>query len=114
MNKYFTVTDFTSLSGTADCINNAIDKIIRDTRDGLFDPAVVRGLLQTISLFPVGSYIAIGDDLIGRVLRSNPETYDRPIVEVWPRHKLNADPYLIDFSERDPTPLRPILPPRHD
>ena len=45
------------------------------------DSKVVRALLHVLSLFPVGSYVALSDGSTARVLRSNREEYTRPIVQ---------------------------------
>ena len=56
--------------------------ILLDTKNGLFDPEVVRGLLQTVSLFPIGSYVRLNDGRTGKVIRASDQFYDRPIIEV--------------------------------
>jgi HD-GYP domain-containing protein (c-di-GMP phosphodiesterase class II) len=88
----------------------AIEHIIRDTRAGQFDPAVTRGLLRSVSLFPVGSSIAIGGEMVGKVVRTNPELYDRPMVEIRLRSKPKADPVVVDLSSYGKLPIRPISP----
>lgn len=60
----------------------AIEIILQDARKGLFDPQTVRGLLQTVSLFPVGSRVRLGDNSRATVLRSQAQAYDRPIVQI--------------------------------
>ena len=59
----------------------AMEKILQDTRRGLFDAQATRALLQTLSLFPLGSYVELTDGRQGRVIRAT-ETYHRPIVEL--------------------------------
>lgn len=61
----------------------AMEQIIRDTRDGLFDPEVVRALLKTVSLFPIGSAVETSDGRVGIVVRTNRELFTRPVVELW-------------------------------
>lgn len=61
----------------------AMEQIILQTRQGLFDPMVVRGLLKTVSLFPIGSCIGTNDGRVGRILRSNGELFTQPVVELW-------------------------------
>ncbi|MDP6443067.1 MAG: HD domain-containing protein [Pirellulaceae bacterium] len=92
----------------------AMEKLIYDTKDGLYDAHVMRGLLQTTSLFPVGSYVLLGDELIGRVLRTNPIAYARPVVAVWKRGYLGQDPFVINLAERPDVPMQPLpSPPEH-
>ena len=44
------------------------------------DPDVVRALLKVVSLFPIGSFVALSDGSIARVLRRNRNDYSKPIV----------------------------------
>ena len=46
------------------------------------DPVAVRGLLNVMSLFPIGSYVALSDDRVARVLRQNGHLYTSPIVQI--------------------------------
>lgn len=76
----------------------AVLKILEEVREGQFDPTVVRGMIQTISLFPIGSYITFGNDLFGKVLRRNLNQYDRPIVEIWNTNDTTKRPLIVDLS----------------
>ena len=70
----------------------AVEKLVRDTAKGLFDPQAVRGLLQAVSLFPIGSYVELNDGYVGRVIRSNAFDYTKPIVEAWKRGRTSLRP----------------------
>ncbi|WP_166830984.1 HD-GYP domain-containing protein [Thalassoroseus pseudoceratinae] len=70
----------------------AIEQLIADTRRGLFDPRAIRGLLQVVCLFPLGTYVELNDGSIGCVVRNNSEAYDRPVLE------LLCDPLLRPTS----------------
>jgi HD-GYP domain-containing protein (c-di-GMP phosphodiesterase class II) len=61
----------------------AMEQMICDTHRGLYDPEVVRGLLQTVSLFPIGSFVEVSDGRVGKVVRSNYDSYTSPVVEIW-------------------------------
>jgi HD-GYP domain-containing protein (c-di-GMP phosphodiesterase class II) len=50
---------------------------------GKLDSSAVRGLLYTVSLFPLGSHVGLSDGRIAKVLRSNREQFTRPVVEAW-------------------------------
>jgi HD-GYP domain-containing protein (c-di-GMP phosphodiesterase class II) len=76
----------------------AMAKILEDVREGLFDAAVVRGLLHTVSLFPIGSYVELNNGQIGKVIRANGPAYDRPIVEAWHRKRLTDLPDVVDLT----------------
>ncbi|MCA9248144.1 MAG: HD domain-containing protein [Planctomycetales bacterium] len=80
---------------------HAMEAILRDVKAGLFDADVVRGLLQTVSLFPLGSFVALSDQRVGRVLRANREQYMSPVVEVWNQNQLAAAPTILDLAQHD-------------
>lgn len=61
----------------------AIERLLYGVKARQFDGGVVRALLHTVSLFPVGSFVELNDGSIGKVLRSNREKYDRPVLEVF-------------------------------
>ncbi len=79
----------------------AIRSLLRDVQIGLYDSRGVRGLLHALSLFPIGSFVGLTPRLVGRVIRSNVENYDQPIVEVWDVRRLNAVPAVVDLSQCD-------------
>lgn len=60
---------------------NAVEMLLEQTQQGLFDPNSLRGLLKTISLFPIGSIVLLSNDVYARVLRNDSEAYDRPTVQ---------------------------------
>lgn len=60
----------------------AAENILFATRGGQFDPAAVRALLHTVSLFPVGSNVELSNGEIGKIVKANRANFTRPIVEV--------------------------------
>jgi HD-GYP domain-containing protein (c-di-GMP phosphodiesterase class II) len=78
----------------------AIVKLLEDVHRGLYDASVVRALLNTVSLFPIGSYVELSDGRLGKVIRSNREVYDRPVVEAWNRSNLGGTSTLINLAEQ--------------
>ncbi len=60
--------------------HRAIEEILFAAHRGRFDAAAVRTLLRVVSLYPVGSCVWLNDGRVGRVVRSNPETVDRPVI----------------------------------
>ncbi|HUQ72088.1 MAG TPA: HD domain-containing phosphohydrolase [Planctomycetaceae bacterium] len=60
----------------------AIEKLLFSTRQGLFDPSVVRALIHTVSLFPIGSGVLLNDGRRGRVIRGNRDQFARPVIEI--------------------------------
>jgi HD-GYP domain-containing protein (c-di-GMP phosphodiesterase class II) len=47
-----------------------------------FDRTLVRGFLDTVALFPIGSTVTLSNDTQARVLRANPDAHTKPVVEV--------------------------------
>lgn len=86
----------------------AVAKMLADVRDGLFDATVVRALLHTISLFPIGSFVELSDGRVGKTIRANGPAYDRPIAEAWHRTNLSAAPEVVDLLESET--LRVVKP----
>ncbi len=80
---------------------HALVKMLQDVRAGLFDSTVVRGLLNTIALFPIGSYVEVENGQVGRVIRSNGPAYDKPILEAWEPNRRLETPEVIDLAERN-------------
>lgn len=60
--------------------DSMVEIILKDTRSGRFDADVVRGFLDCLSLFPVGSEVNLSDARTARVLRSNAGQHTRPVV----------------------------------
>jgi HD-GYP domain-containing protein (c-di-GMP phosphodiesterase class II) len=77
----------------------AVEKLVKDASRGLYDPQVIRGLLQAVSLFPVGSYVQLSGGMVGRVIRSNAHDYTRPVIEMWNPGRTNAAPAVVDLSQ---------------
>ena len=80
----------------------AVEKLLNSIPLGLFDPKVVRGLLQTISLFPIGSFVETNDGRVARVVRATGETYTKPVIELWNAKHKQFEPDLVNLS-RDPS-----------
>ncbi len=78
---------------------HAMVKMLQDVGQGLYDAQVVRALLNTVSLFPIGSYVSLSDGRLGKVLRSNGDVYDRPVMEVWERANLGGAPAIVDMRD---------------
>jgi HD-GYP domain-containing protein (c-di-GMP phosphodiesterase class II) len=79
----------------------ALEYLLKQVRTGAVDRDAVRGLLQTVSLFPVGSQIVLSDGSLACVLRRNPGNYMRPIVAlIRDAHGqvLEANKFLIDLA----------------
>ena len=60
----------------------AIIELLQETAEGKFDQDSMRGLLDAVSMFPLGSRVQLSDDRIARVVRANPGCFNSPIVEI--------------------------------
>lgn len=78
---------------------HALVKMLQDVGQGLYDAQVVRALLNTVTLFPLGSCAALSDGRVGKVIRSNGDIYDRPTMEVWDKNDLSAEPTIVDLRQ---------------
>jgi len=50
-------------------------------RDRSYDDSIIRALLYTVSLFPIGSYVYLSDRKIAQVIDTNPDNPKAPIVQ---------------------------------
>ena len=57
-----------------------IEAMLGQTRLGSLDPAALRGLLDCLSLFPIGSTVQLSNGGTAKVIRATPGCYDRPVV----------------------------------
>jgi len=72
---------------------HAIEELLHAAHRGRFDAAAVRTLLRVVSLYPVGSCVWLNDGRVGRVVRSNPEAVDRPVIVAL---DLERDPPVLE------------------
>lgn len=79
---------------------HAVKKLMQDTERGLFDKEAFRAFLDTVSVFPIGSFIALNDGRVGRVLRPTPGRYDKPTVEVWQQGNMANKTTIVNLAEQ--------------
>jgi HD-GYP domain-containing protein (c-di-GMP phosphodiesterase class II) len=77
----------------------AVEKIVYDAKNGLYDPDIVRAFLDTVSLFPIGSWVELNDRRLAQVVRSGGRQWDRPVVEAWDHPHPDSIRTVIDLSE---------------
>ena len=88
----------------------AMEKLLQDTQNGLYDVRVMRSLLASVSLFPIGSCIALNDGRVGRVLRARDGHFDRPIIELWDPDRLHAKPAMVSLVEHPKLKVQRAIP----
>jgi HD-GYP domain-containing protein (c-di-GMP phosphodiesterase class II) len=76
----------------------ACKAILTDASANKFDRTIVRALLDTISLFPIGSTVELNNGTWAKVIRANPGFHTSPVV-----YELNSDGTstgrMIDLSK---------------
>jgi hypothetical protein len=87
------------------------------TRD--VDGEMVRALLHTLSLFPIGSYVTLDDGSVARVLRRNGDKYTTPIVQIVQDAQGDAvppdrDEAIVDLSEGERRIIQALPTPGRD
>lgn len=90
----------------------AMETVLRQVQGGWFDPATARLLLETLSLYPVGSYVLLNDGRCAKVVRSGGANYHRPILRVWPKRSRPSDLSgdLVDLRHEESLEVIEALP----
>lgn len=60
----------------------AMETLLKQVQVGRFDSRIVRALLKTLGLFPVGSWVKLTDGSTARVIGANGERFTRPVVSI--------------------------------
>jgi HD-GYP domain-containing protein (c-di-GMP phosphodiesterase class II) len=84
----------------------AMSGLLSEAKRHRVDPPCVRALLRVLSLFPVGSLVALSDGSVAQVMRANGEDYMNPIVAcIQDQHGQQTDlgdaSILVDLSKSD-------------
>ncbi|WP_299466153.1 HD domain-containing phosphohydrolase [uncultured Gimesia sp.] len=77
----------------------AAEKLVYGAAQGKYDRNAVRALLQSISLYPVGSLVELNNGQLAIVIRTNRIHYDNPIVEVLEQNGMNHLTNLSDYED---------------
>lgn len=87
----------------------AVEWMLAGVNSGLFDPVAMRALLQTISLFPIGSFVELSDNRVGKVIRANGDAYHRPVISAWKKGATHLLPDVVDLKDQtDVSIVRPL------
>ncbi len=81
----------------------AMESVIKQANRGLFNSEIVRGLLRYLSLFPVGSFVRLTTGEIGKVVHTNGDAFDRPVVSVLvnPQGQCRSAPEMRNLIEEE-------------
>jgi HD-GYP domain-containing protein (c-di-GMP phosphodiesterase class II) len=85
---------------------DAIAFLLNGVSKGQYAPAAVTGLLEAVTLYPLGSVIELSDASKARVVRTNGTDYGYPIVEL-----LSEPGSLIDLKQSELFVTRPVPSP---
>lgn len=77
----------------------AAEKLVYEASLGKYDCNSVRALLQSISLYPVGSLVELNNGKQAIVIRTNRTYYDNPIVEILEQDGLHQLTNLLDYDD---------------
>ncbi len=88
----------------------AIKQLLEDTKEGKFDPRVVRALLRVTSLYPIGSCVDLSNQHIGRVIRAGGSQYDKPTIEMWSSDDLGGTPSIVNLQEETSVQITRSIP----
>jgi len=73
-----------------------------------YDETIIRALLFSLSLYPIGLYVLLSNDKIGQVVDVNPENPKYPIVQIDGEIKTDGKPKVIETSEYSIYIKRPL------
>ncbi len=88
----------------------AIKQLLEETKSGKFDPQVIRGLLRATSLYPIGSFVDLSNDHVGRVIRTGGADYDKPTIEMWPANDLKSAPAIVNLKNEPTVQIKGSIP----
>ncbi len=80
---------------------------------GMLDWDLVRLFVRAMSVYPIGSYIRLKGGELARVVRSNPEIPEKPVVAILTDAQGEAleEPVELDLAVAEPPPFEPVAGP---
>lgn len=73
-----------------------------------YDDTIIRALLFSLSLYPIGIHVLLSNDKIGQVVDVNPENPKYPIVQLYGEVKSDGKPKVVETSEYGINIKRPL------
>lgn len=73
-----------------------------------YDETIIRALLFSLSLYPIGLYVLLSNNKIGQVVDVNPENPKYPIVQLIGENKADGKPKVIETGEYSVQIARPL------
>ncbi len=73
-----------------------------------YNEMIVRALLFSLSLYPIGLYVLLSNNKLGQVIDVNPENPKYPIVQIMGELKADGQPKVVETSEYGVSIARPL------
>ncbi len=92
----------------------AMRVVMDDGAKGMLDWDLVQSFVRALSIYPIGSYVRLQGGELARVIRSQPEIPEKPVIAVIADAQGNVlrTPVEIDLAMTEPTPqFEPVLSP---
>jgi len=87
-------------------INSILD-VVRNTNKQYSD-VVLKSLLFSISIFPIGTFVQLSDKRIGQVLDINPENLSYPVVLIYGGMSKKGEVQIVNTSPKGVTIRKPL------
>lgn len=85
---------------------DTIEELVSLSSQKLYDRKIVRALVESVGLYPVGSYIRLNTGQTAQVIGVHAKFIDRPIVSVSPSGETDRDcGIVLDLTEHEPWEL---------
>jgi HD-GYP domain-containing protein (c-di-GMP phosphodiesterase class II) len=90
----------------------AMRVVMDDGAKGMLDWDIVQAFVRALSIYPIGSYVRLEGGEIARVVRSQPEIPEKPVIAVIADAQRNflRTPVEIDLAMTEPTPSFEPIP----
>jgi HD-GYP domain-containing protein (c-di-GMP phosphodiesterase class II) len=90
----------------------AMRVVMDDGAKGMLDWDLVQSFVKALSIYPIGSYVRLEGGELARVIRSQPEIPEKPVIAVIAdaQGNLLRTPVEIDLAMTEPTPLFAPVP----
>ncbi|MFO0947532.1 MAG: HD domain-containing protein [Planctomycetota bacterium] len=97
---------------------HAMEQILREAKEGLWDAKIVRAFVSLVGLFPIGSFVMLSDESLAKVIRSGGQEFGKPQVTIThnPYGVRQETNQVIDLAKEPPTGLKVLkaIPPLFD
>lgn len=75
-------------------------------KDHSYDDSVLKALLYTVSLYPIGTYVYLSTRKVAEVIDSNPDSPKCPIVQLLTEKEPDGSPKIVQIGENNINILR--------